>query len=855
VIVTQPPETTLHPPIDWRAIAAPLDVASFPPAENHLRRWTRYAVGPTGVTFDCETGAGDPAIYRVDVIEADVIRVRMARAGDAPRLAARSSEMLVRADWPAIPFECRQVEDAVILTTPRLRLEFQRFPWQLRAYALTHCEEIASAQTTGLAMTGAWQQDAPSPVPFFAERVDDRAYGPGYEVLPVGFEAGIGGREAVREAVAVTPGEAFYGFGEKFTPLDKWGQELTSWTVDCGNVTSGRSYKNVPFFISSAGYGLFIHSSYPIVYRMGSESAISYSFHVAEPCLDYFLIYGPDYAHILRRYAELTGFAPIPPKWSFGFWLSRAGYRSQAEVEEIARELRTRGFPCDVISLDPWWMGDAPWSTYEWDRRAFPQPEAMIQTLREQGIRTCLWIHPYVPAGTALHAEGAARGYFVRRDRALDAPLSPVQEAFSGAELAAIDFTNPDAVAWFQGKLDALLEMGVAVFKSDFGEQAPVEAVYADGRDGVELHNLYPLLYNRAVFETTERRFGRGLTWARSGYAGSQRYPVHWGGDSYSSLDQMAGQLRGLLSFGMSGVPFCSHDIGGFDYAPPYFDHVSVESFLETFKQTERDAYPKDATTYVRWLQFGAFSSHMRAHGKQPHEPWTYGPEAEAIARRYLALRYRLLPYIYSQAVISSRTGLPLVRPMALAFQDDPTTRRLDGQYMFGDSILVAPVVRADGRCQVYLPAGVWVDFWTHEVTHGPAWLNLTAALDTLPLWVRGGAILPWGPEQDFVDQKPLDPLTIELYAPEDAGSCTIYDEDRPAIEVSYRRPREKDAADGGDLIVTISPTPGMVELICRGASVQSARVNGADTPLTAAGALGFDGRAGGVVALHLCGG
>jgi len=829
----------LHSPIDWRRIAAALDVASFPPAQNHLRRWTGYTILPTGIVFDCETAAGAPAVYRVDVIEPDVIRVRMARRHHAARLAARSSEMLVRADWPTVPFEVGQDGDCVIVTTATLRLEFQQFPWQLRVYALR-----ASPAPPG--------RGPATDVPFFAERVDDRAYGPGYEVEPVGFEAGVNGQEAVREAVAVAPGEAFYGFGEKFTPLDKWGQELVSWTVDCGNVSSGRSYKNVPFFISSAGYGLFVHSSYPIVYRMGSESAITYSFHVAEPCLDYFLIYGPAYSHILHRYAGLTGFAPIPPKWSFGFWMSRAGYRTQAQVEEIAAELRARGFPCDVISLDPWWMGEAPWSTYRWDREAFPAPEAMIQKLRRQGIRTCLWIHPYVPAGTALYEEGRAKGYFVRRGPAAGDEISPVIEAFSGEKLAAIDFTNPEAVAWFQAQLDALLDMGVAVFKSDFGEQAPVDAIYADGRDGLALHNLYPLLYNRAVFETTARRFGRGLTWARSGYAGSQRYPVHWGGDSYSSLDQMAGQLRGLLSLGMSGVPFCSHDIGGFDFAPGYFDHTDVENFLETFKKTERDEYPKDPITYVRWLQFGAFSSHMRSHGKQPHEPWTYGAEAEAISRRYLMLRYRLLPYIYSQAVLSARGGLPLVRPMALMFQDDPTTRRLDLQYMFGEEILVAPVFRPDGRCQVYLPAGDWVDFWTHAIVRGPTWLDLTVPLDVLPLWVRGGAVIPWGPAQDFVDQRPLDPLTLEIYAPAAEGSCTIYDEERPEIRVHYRRSETAGAEAGAGLTVTISPTAGDVMLICRGVALRSARVDGADTTLTAAGALCFDGRAGSVVQLTL---
>ena len=221
-------------------------------------------------------------------------------------------------------------------------------------------------------------------------------------MAPVGFEVGTDGRVTVREAVAVSPDEAFYGFGEKFTALDKWGQEITSWAVDCGNVSSGRSYKNVPFFISSAGYGIFVHSTYPIVYRMGSESSISYTFHVADDALDYFLIYGPAYASILTRYWELTGRAPTPPKWSFGFWLSRAGYRSRAEVEAAAAEMRARDLPLDVVSLDPWWMGEAPWCSYAWDAVAFPNPPEMLTDLRKQGVRTCLWIHPYVPAGTPL---------------------------------------------------------------------------------------------------------------------------------------------------------------------------------------------------------------------------------------------------------------------------------------------------------------------------------------------------------------------------------------------------------------------------------------------------------------------
>jgi alpha-D-xyloside xylohydrolase len=525
----------------------------------------------------------------------------------------------------------------------------------------------------------------------------------------------------------------------------------------------------------------------------------------------------------------------VPPKWSFGFWVSRAGYRSREEVETVVREMRQRDLPCDVLSLDPWWMGEGPWSTYEWDTGAFPQPAEMVRGLREQGVRTCLWINPYLPAGTPAHTEAQANRFLVARP---DGSVSPVIEAFAGQDLAAIDFTNPGARAWFQEKLRALLDMGVAVFKTDFGEQAPVDAVYHDGRSGLEMHNLYPLLYNRTVFELTQAYFGRGFTWGRSAYAGSQRYPVQWGGDSYSSLDQMACQIRALLGYGLSGVPFCSHDVGGFDYPPQAFDHSERSSawFLEEGVL--------DPLVYTRWLQFGVFSSHVRAHGKQPREPYAYGPQVEGIARRYLKLRYRLLPYIYSQAVQSAQTGLPMARAMALEFQDDPTTHPLDLQYLFGDSFLVAPVVRRDHRCRVYLPDGAWLDYWTKSVLHGPRWLDLDVPLDRLPLWVRAGAIIPMGPEMAHSGERSLDPLTLELYGPEGEASVVIHDEDLPGIPVHYVR-------RAGSLTVEVGPSPGAVEIVLYGPVASGARVDGRSLDLgevPGGQTVRFDGSAGATV-------
>ena len=467
-------------------------------------------------------------------------------------------------------------------------------------------------------------------------------------------------------------------------------------------------------------------------------------------------------------------------------------YMSRNEVESVVKGMRARGFPCDVLNIDPYWMGEAPWCTYEFDENAFPRPKEMIQNLRDQNIRTCLWVTPYVPKGLPIYTEARKKGFLVVDP---DGEPARVLEAFAGTDLACVDVTNPAACAWFQSKLRKLLDIGIATFKTDFAEQSPIDAIYHDGRTGTEVHNIYPMLYNKVAFELTEEYFGRGLVWGRAGYTGSQRYPIQWGGDSYASFAQMTGQLRGLLGYGMSGVPFCSHDVGGFDYQPRAFDFGNL------------DDYPLDADVYIRWLQFGVFSSHLRAHGKQPREPWAYGDEATEIAMKFLKLRYRLLPYIYSEAVRSSQTSLPMVRPLVLEYQDDPNTENIDLEYLYGSSFLVAPILTRSNQRRVYLPAGAWYDFWTKEKYQGGRWIEIESPLDTLPLWVKAGAVIPMGPEMDYVDQVPLDPLTLEIFGPSKNGEFTIYDEDQPEIQIRYSR-------TGKRLILEVSPTPGQVEII-----------------------------------------
>lgn len=805
----------MRKPVDWKEIADKLDLSLMRLPSNYLNEWTSFEQHAAGLLFQAEMADGQAVEVRLDVIRPDVIRVRAAPG----TIRETASDMLVSDSWTPPEFSVEEGEELVSITTDRVRVEIQRSMWQIRMYDPEGGE-----------------------APFFSERIDNRSYGPNFEVLPVGFDKDEDGAFHARESAAVSPGEAFYGFGERFTTLDRWDQEVVLWAADSGCVTSHRAYKNVPFFMSTAGYGMFVHTSFPTVFRMGTESSVSYSVHTADSQLDYFLIYGPSFKHILRRYSELTGFSPVPPKWSFGFWISRCMYQTRREVEDVIKGLRSRGFPCDVLSLDPGWMGDPPWTTLEWDRERFPDPDGMIRCMQEEGVRLCLWITPYIPEGTRLYEEGFGKGYFLRD---VDGSLSPALEAFSRGRLGVVDFTDPAQTSWFLEKLEALLDQGAAVFKTDFGEQAPVEAVYSDGRTGLEMHNLYPLLYNEAVFDLTERKFGRGLVWGRSGYAGSQRCPVQWGGDSYASMAEMVGQVRGLLGYGLSGVPFCSHDVGGFDFPPHAFDSIRASNLdEEVLMGANLESYPRDPVLYVRWLQFGVFSSHLRAHGKGPQEPWEYGEEAEAIAHKYLDLRYRLLPYIYSTAVESTRTGLPVVRPMVLEFQDDPNTHHLEMQYMFGDSFLVAPITNPEGTHHVYIPEGEWNDFWTKESVEGGQWVDIKAPLDTLPLWVRKGAVIPMGPPMIHVDEKPMSPLCLHIHSPESKGGITIHDEDSKDIKVRY------EDVDGS-LAVTFDPAPGDVEVVLYGSGFGRVEFKGVALEMTDEGAgqaVRVDGREGGTI-------
>ncbi len=586
-------------------------------------------------------------------------------------------------------------------------------------------------------------------------------------VLPLGFVLDDE-NPCVTESFHLRPDEHFWGLGEKFTPLDKRGQKIISWTQDAFGSTSERSHKNIPFLISTRGYGVWVDTGAKVTWDMGTTSSQSYTISVEGTTLDLYWIYGPSPAEIIQRYSELTGFAPVPPRWSFGLWLSGAGVRRDREsIEAMVDEIERREFPLDVIHVDTWWMKWRQYMNYQFDPEAFPNPEALIAQLHDKGLKLSVWEQPYISIESPLFEIGKREGYFLTRpdgevyiiDYGLSLAPRPdgtvriaMPETSWNASVAIVDLSHPQAFVWYQDLHRPLLRMGLDVFKTDFGEDIPVDAVFANGQTGKTMHNLYPLLYNQAVSDVTDEEKGYRLVWSRSGTAGNQRYPVCWSADPASDWDSLAATIRGGLSIGFSGVPFWSSDIGGYRGMP-------------------------SPALYTRWAQFTMFCSHARMHGDSAREPWSFGEEAYTHVRKYVELRYQLFPYLYSAAIEASRTGMPVIRAMALAFPDDVNTYDKDLQFMFGPSLLVAPIYDESGKRSVYLPRGQWIDFHTGHVYAGETNLHIQVGLDTLPVYIKGGAFIPKIASVRRLGQVSDDaPLVIDVY-PEGDSEYTLHDD------------------------------------------------------------------------------
>ncbi|RZQ61478.1 alpha-xylosidase [Amycolatopsis suaedae] len=546
------------------------------------------------------------------------------------------------------------------------------------------------------------------------------------------------GRHYLRERLNLGVGDAVYGLGERFGPLVKNGQVVDIWNAD-GGTTSEQAYKNVPFFLTNAGYGVFVDHPGLVSFEVGSEDVSRVQFSIEGQSMRYFVIYGPTPKEILAKYTALTGRPALPPAWSFGLWLSTSfntAYDEQT-VSSFIDGMAERDLPLSVFHFDCFWMREISWCDFEWDPGTFPDPRGMLARLRDRGLRVCVWINPYIAQRSRLFEEGKANGYLLRR------PNGDVwQWDLWQPGLAIVDFTNPEAREWYASKLDALLDMGVDCFKSDFGERIPTDVAYFDGSDPELMHNYYTFLYNRTVFELLRKRRGEGdaVVFARSATAGSQQFPVHWGGDNLSTFESMAESLRGGLSLAMSGFGFWSHDIGGFEGTPK----------AELFK---------------RWIPFGLLSSHSRLHGNFSYRvPWLFDEESVDVLRRFTRLKATLMPYLYRVATVAHHDGVPMMRAMVVEFPGDPACTHLDRQYLLGDDLLVAPVFTADGTVEYYVPDGEWTHVLTGARVSGPRWVRERHGFDSVPLLARPGAVIPFGAVDDRPDYDYLDDVTLHAY-------------------------------------------------------------------------------------------
>lgn len=521
------------------------------------------------------------------------------------------------------------------------------------------------------------------------------------------------------------PASPVYGLGEKSGRLDKRGQIIESFNRDALGLNAEWSYKNAPFAWSPDGWGVFVHTPAPVTHGVGYGpwSQRAYVLAIEDAELDLFIFSGKDGSALLAQYTGLTGRAPVPPEWSLGIILSRAYYKDSSEILAVAREVRRRGMPCEVITFDgrAWQDTDTRFA-FEWCPKRYPDPKPTIDALKAMGFRICVWEYPLISVKNPLFAELAAKGWLIRDARSGEAYRYAWDPEPFGAvltqlpESGLLDFTHPEAFAWWRDQHRALFELGIDMIKADFGEQIEEHMMASDGTKGRALHNIYSLLYNRCVYEAAEKFSREGaFLFSRAGWSGSQRYPSQWGGDPQADWGGLAGNLRSGLSWGLTGAPFYATDVGGF-----YGDQ-------------------RDPLLYVRWLQAAIFSAHLRLHGIGQREPWSYGAEAESHADAALALRERLRPYLRRVVRAAAETSLPVQRPMVLAFPDDRAAWGFEDQFMFGDDVLVAPCLNPQGLLTVYLPSGEWRWLDDGQPIEGGRAHTLELPLGRIAAFVREG--------------------------------------------------------------------------------------------------------------------
>lgn len=565
----------------------------------------------------------------------------------------------------------------------------------------------------------------------------------------------------MRQQLSLSVGELVYGMGERFTPFVKNGQTVDMWNEDGGTSTE-QSYKNIPFYLTNKGYGVFVNHPEKVSFEVGSEQVSKVGFSVAGESLDYFFISGPSMKQVLERYTTLTGKSALPAPWTFGLWLSTSfttNYDEQT-VTSFVEGMLERDIPLRVFHFDCFWMKDFHWSNFIWDKRVFPDPAGMLKRIKNKGLNICVWINPYIAQESELFQEGLQQGYFIKRKNG-----NVWQWDMWQPGMAIVDFTNPQATRWFCSKLEGLLDMGVDCFKTDFGERIPTDAVYYDGSDAIKMHNYYTYLYNKTVYQLLQNKRGKtdAVLFARSATVGGQKFPVHWGGDCSSNYESMAESLRGGLSLMMSGFGFWSHDIGGF----------------------ESTSTPD---VYKRWAAFGLLSSHSRLHGNTSYRvPWAYDEQAVDVVRFFTKCKARLMPYLYKNAVETCVTGVPMMRSMVMEYTNDPACHYLDRQYMLGECMLIAPIFNEEGVAQYYLPQGKWTNFLTQQRLEGGGWVSEYHDYLSIPMMVRENSVIAVGaydnqPDYDYAAQVQL--RVYELIDGQETGTVVYNQQGEKELEI-----------------------------------------------------------------------
>lgn len=588
--------------------------------------------------------------------------------------------------------------------------------------------------------------------------------------------------------LSLKPGECVYGMGERFGAFVKNGQVVETWNED-GGTSSQIAYKCIPFYMTNRGYGIFVDHTTNVSFEVASEKVEYVGFSVPGEELRYHFIYGPSPKEIMGRYTMLMGRPALPPAWSFGLWLSTSFTTNYDEetTTSFIQGMFERNIPLSVFHFDCFWMKEFQWCDFIWDKRVFPNVREVLKKYKEKGLKIDLWINPYIAQGTELFKESVKKGYLLKRkDKKGIKQIDWWQPG-----MGLVDFTNPEACDWYAEQLKSLLDMGIDCFKTDFGERIPVDVIYDNENDPVSMHNYYTYLYNKCVFELLKKEKGEkeAVVFARSATAGSQKFPVHWGGDCSASYSSMAETLRGGLSLAMSGFAFWSHDISGF----------------------EQTAAPD---LYKRWTAFGLLSTHSRLHGSSSYRvPWLFDEESSDVLRSFTNLKCRLMPYIYEMSIVANKEGIPVMRPMIFEFPEEAGVNYLDMQYMLGDSLLIAPIFNENGIADFYLPKGLWTDFFTGETKEGGRWYQGTYDYFSLPMYIRENTILPMGDIDARPDYDYAKNITLHLYqlGKEKTAVCEI-----PAVDGSVQL-KAKMTRTENSILVELSKLTEGIRIILHG--------------------------------------